>query len=380
MINVPIEPRITSYLHNKAVRNQIPLNGTFELTPLCNMNCRMCYVRLSKQDQEKMGRLRSVDEWLALAEKCKKAGMLYLLLTGGEPFLYPGFQQLVEQLHKMGFIISINSNGTMIDENVIAWLKHCPPVRINITLYGASDETYARLCRNPVGFTQVTKAIRLLRETGITMRINCSVTPYNCADLEPMINFCKTNGLLIAPTAYMFPPLRKDPGMIGQNDRFSPQEAAYYQGKTEQLLIGDDRFMQKVSDDELDGLYTDLEDDCLGSEGEGLRCRAGKSSFWVTWNGKVLPCGMFPATSEYKNAFEEDFAECWKTVLKVTGSIRLPAKCAVCRLKNKCRACAAMVLTESGNFTDVPVYRCEMAHLYHQECLKIVEEIKSGAK
>ena len=45
---------ITKYLMAKAVRQKIPLSGIFELTPLCNMNCRMCYVRMNREEQEKI--------------------------------------------------------------------------------------------------------------------------------------------------------------------------------------------------------------------------------------------------------------------------------------------------------------------------------------
>ena len=134
--------------------------------------------------------------------------------------------QIQNGLHQMGLLISINSNGTLIDESVVRWLKETPPVRINITLYGASDETYGRLCRNPQGFTQVTRAIRLLGEAGITVKLNCSLTPHNAADLEGIFAFAKEEGLLVQATSYMFPPLRRDPSQVGCNDRFTPQEAA----------------------------------------------------------------------------------------------------------------------------------------------------------
>ena len=117
MIQIPLEPAITEYLHRKASASRIPLSGTFELTPVCNMNCRMCYVRMSHQQQQAIRPLRSAAEWLSLAEEAKKHGLLYLLLTGGEPFLHPEFRQILTGLQKMGFVISINSNGTLIDED-----------------------------------------------------------------------------------------------------------------------------------------------------------------------------------------------------------------------------------------------------------------------
>ncbi|MDI9241819.1 radical SAM protein [Ruminococcus sp. YH-rum2234] len=158
---------------------------------MCNMDCRMCYVRMSRQQQEAICPLRTAQEWLALGEEAKKRGMLYLLLTGGEPFSRPDFREILSGLHRMGFIISINSNGTLIDEEVVEWLKKTPPTRVNLTLYGASNETYVRLCRNPNGFTQVIRAIHLLKEAGITVKLNRSLTPYNARDLEKIIDFAK---------------------------------------------------------------------------------------------------------------------------------------------------------------------------------------------
>jgi len=372
----PVEARITQYLHSKASRSKTPLNGTFELTPLCNMNCRMCYVRLTKEQQESIGPLHTVDEWIALAEQAKEEGMLYLLLTGGEPFLYPDFKRLVETLHRMGLVLSINSNATMINEETVDWLKKSPPSRMNITLYGASDETYERLCRNPKGFTQATRAVEMLKEAGITVRINCSVTPYNYKDVPAIIQFCKEHKLVFVPTAYMFPPLRKDISKIGQNDRFEPEEAASIQAAMEYLMDGPERFVKRVKDRDMKGLVLDPEEDCLDAEGTGLNCRAGKCAFWVTWYGRMIPCGMMPVTEPYLNVFENSFRTCWQTVVETAGQIRLPGKCSTCKLKELCRPCGAMAVTETGYFDQIPGYRCRMAHAYPGACLKIVREIQ----
>lgn len=374
MINIPIEPEITEYLHRKATRLRIPLNGTFELTPLCNMDCRMCYVRMSKEQQESVRPLITAKEWLELGQTAKENGMIYLLLTGGEPFLRPDFQEIFQGLHRMGFIISINSNGTMIDEKTIEWLKQTPPIRINMTLYGASDETYGRLCGNPKGFTQVTKAIRLLKEAGITVKLNCSVTPYNAHDLEAMFAFAKKEGLLIQATSYMFPPLRKSKEMIGKNDRFTPEEAARYSAEIEVLTGGEERFLERMKTGDWSSVSMDSTEDCQELEGEGIRCRAGRCSFWITWDGRMLPCGMLVA-DKAPDVFEWDFAKAWEYTMQQAEMIRLPGKCTGCELKEKCRACAAMVLTESGNYCDVPQYRCKMSKCYPGACKELEKRL-----
>jgi len=374
MIRIPVEAPVTEYLHSKAARLGIPLSGTFELTPCCNMACKMCYVRMTKEEQESITPLHSAEEWLALGREARDHGMLYLLLTGGEPFLHPDFRQIFQGLHRMGLLLSINSNGTLIDKETVAWLKETPPNRINITLYGASDETYAHLCGNPKGFTQTVRAIHLLKKAGISVRINCSLTPHNAADAEGIFAFAKENGLLIQGTSYMFPPLRRDETMVGQNDRFTPYEAAYYSAKIACLQNGEDWFLARLEKG-LPPIPGDL-DDCADLEGtgEGIRCRAGKCSFWVTWTGEFMACGMMPESSQ--NVFDVGVQKAWENARSCAGAIRLPAKCAVCPARDNCKACAAMVYTESGNYHTVPEYRCAMTQAYPEACLQLADEIR----
>ena len=375
MIQIPVEPPVTEYLFRKATKERIPLGGTFELTPVCNMDCRMCYVKMSRQQQEAIRPLIKAEEWLKLAEEAKEQGLLYLLLTGGEPFGRRDFREILSGLHKMGLILTVNSNGTLIDEETVEWLVRTPPVRINITLYGASDETYERLCRNPKGFTQVTKALRLLKDAGITVKLNCSLTPYNADDLEEIMAFARREELVIQATAYMFPPTRRDVSMIGRNERFTPQEAAYYSAKIEKELGGTERFLKKAETLDFGSIPSD-EDICGDSEGEEIRCRAGKSNFWVTWDGRMLPCGMLP--DEGVDLSVTGFAEAWKQITGKTAAIRLPVKCRNCSLKERCKICAAMTVTESGRYDRVPEYRCRMAQEYPKVFFRIAEEIKAG--
>lgn len=375
MVPIPVEPRITQYLHAKAARQGVPLSGSFELTPCCNMACKMCYVRMTKAEQEARSPLGTSQEWIELGRTAKGRGMLYLLLTGGEPFLRPDFREIFQSLHAMGLILSINSNGTLIDEETVAWLKKTPPSRVNVTLYGASDETYGRLCGNPKGYTQATKAIRLLKAAGISVKINCSLTPDNAADAEGIFAFAKAEGLIVQATSYMFPPLRRDETMVGVNDRFTPEEASYHAARIVRLMNGDGPFLERMKQ----GLPpVPEESDLCVDAGEGIRCRAGKSSFWVAWDGSFLPCGMMPVQGA-PNVFAEGFDKAWEYARCYAGSIRLPAKCSGCEARDSCKACAAMVYTESGNFSEVPQYRCAMTKAYPDACRRVAQEIRNSS-
>ena len=114
-----VEPRLSTYLHAKACRNGTSLAGNFELTARCNFDCKMCYVHLSAQEQQRRGREVTADEWLTIAEAARRQGMLFLLLTGGEPLLRSDFRYLLTELKKMGLLVSVNSNGSLIDKD---WL------------------------------------------------------------------------------------------------------------------------------------------------------------------------------------------------------------------------------------------------------------------
>lgn len=192
------EAPLTELLLQKACTERRPLSGTFELSPVCNFSCRMCYVRKTQKEVDSSPRpLLTLDQWLDIANQARKEGMLYLLLTGGEPLLWPDFWELYEKLIRMGFLISINTNGSLIDDAAIEKFRKLPPVRINITLYGASDKTYETLCRAKNVFSKVDHAITGLKKAGISVKLNCSLTPYNAGDLEAMLSYAQERSLLI---------------------------------------------------------------------------------------------------------------------------------------------------------------------------------------
>ena len=63
MSNVTIHyAKVAEYIGMKTRLLKVPFSGTFELTPLCNMNCRMCYIRMTPEEMKKVGRELSVEE------------------------------------------------------------------------------------------------------------------------------------------------------------------------------------------------------------------------------------------------------------------------------------------------------------------------------
>lgn len=348
---------IENLLYPKAEKNNIPLSGTFELSPLCNFNCRMCYIKMSAEEMKKHQKeAMTLEKWKEIADQVQNEGMLYLLLTGGEPFLWPDFWELYAYLMKLGFVISINTNASLINDKVIARLCENPPCRINITLYGASEETYERLCGNGMGYAGTMRAIKALKAAGILVKLNASLTPYNAQDLEKIVQFAKENELLLDVTPYMFPPIRKNPDSVGENDRFTAEETAYWQIRKMQLQMDEKtyvEYLKAIRDNMIDpsGLCREVEDG-------NVLCRAGRTSFWITWNGKMTPCGMLNCPEV--DLREYSFQDAWKKIVSETEKMRVSGVCKSCRNHKVCHSCAAVAYTETGAFNGIPEYMCRM--------------------
>ena len=350
---------LTELLYRKASGRLLPLSGTFELTPVCNFACRMCYVRMTPGQVKCHSRpILTLEDWRRIAREAREQGMLYLLLTGGEPFLWPDFRTLYEELVDMGFLISINTNGSLIDADTIRWLRRRPPKRINITLYGASDATYERLCLARGVFDRVDQAIRGLKEAGINVKLNCSLTPHNEADLDRMLDYAEQNDVVIDVTSYMFPPIRRDESSVGTNEsRFTPEQAAAYRLKVYRRQSGPENY-QTLLQNILNGYVEPpgLDEGCVDPVDGRIRCRAGKASFWITWDGWMTPCGLMPEPRV--DLMQTDFAAAWARLAQISGALRLSGVCDTCPNVRVCHPCAAMAVAETGSAAGIPQYLC----------------------
>ena len=114
------------YLFAKASGSGTPLAGTFELTSRCNLDCRMCYIHRRENDAEAAANEMSTEWWLSLARKAQSMGMLTLLITGGEPLLRADFEEIYRACHKLGLLLQVNPNGTLINEERCSSLNSIP--------------------------------------------------------------------------------------------------------------------------------------------------------------------------------------------------------------------------------------------------------------
>lgn len=91
---------------------------SFTLTNLCNLRCRMCgqwseegYISNRVKNPRSIMKL---EVWKKLVDEISNYKIRFILIRGGEPFLFPGIIDLLEYIKSKGIFISIDTNGTVL--------------------------------------------------------------------------------------------------------------------------------------------------------------------------------------------------------------------------------------------------------------------------
>lgn len=327
----------------KARETGTPAFGTFELTPLCNFNCKMCYVHLSPERMAQMGRLRTAAEWVDVADQAQQMGMVGVTLTGGEVLTRPDFKEIYTGITDLGLIVSVLSNASLVDEGIVDLFCRRPPAYLRFTLYGASNETYERLCGVPDGFDRVMRGLRLLREAGVDFMLSFTETSLNIDDFDDVLRIADELGTAIVAGTEIVSAVRG-----AQNDadalrtdrpRFPPERATGgkpaarpYRPAQATGAPGDDAF---------------------------LKCKSYRNSFWIDWNGNMEACTFMSSCAA--KPFDTGFAQAWESLLDKLSQIRLPEKCVGCSYREFCFSCPGIREAESCSAEVICERLCDKA-------------------
>lgn len=339
MNDCALSPDLPLALKAYAKDNRIPLSATFELTPFCNFSCVMCYVRLNSQQAKEQGELLTAEQWLDIARQAKEMGTLYVVLTGGEPLARPDFWEIYSRLNKMGFLISVLSNGSLIDEAAMEKFRlYGMPYSVKLTLYGASDETYKKVCSSNDGFTKIRKAVALLKAAGVPLSMTATVVRENADDLQAIYQAAREWGVPLQHTVSVVKSAR---GAVNS---------------AEKSRFMFDEFVDELTLEKLEkNKFPPLESPFAWCSGYG-------SSFWLTWNGHLQLCSFM--NGPYSD-INKGLAEAWQELNVKLESLKSPAECSECEYSEFCQRCPGILCAESGSAERAVPSLCETArHLY----------------
>ena len=247
-------------------------------------------------------------------------------------------------------VLTLNTNGTLIDGDWADFFSRYPPRRVNITLYGADEGAYERLCRSPGGFARTMDGIRRLRAGGVAVKLNGSVTRENRADMAAIYRLGRELDVPVHMDTYMLPGLHERDLPFHRQARLTPEDAARAELEMLRNELEPEAFRQHVRT-------------VLAQVGQTetlwpgqITCMAGNCSFAIGWRGEMRPCVTFdqPAVPVFETGFEAG----WEKISRAAKALPLHEDCTRCPLRPACKTCPASAYLETGRYDGKPEYLC----------------------
>lgn len=340
-------------IHERYFGKRAPVEVSIEVTRRCPLECLHCYNNLPMGDSAARSQELRFDEHCRLLDELVQAGCLWILYTGGEIFARPDFLDIYTEAKKRGFLITLFTNGTLITQRVADHLAEWRPFAIEITLYGATRETYEALTQIPGSYDRCMRGIRLLLERNLPLKLKTVPTTVNQHEVYAMQRMAEEE----FGVEFKFDPLvnpRIDCSQSPLAVRLSPEEAVALE------------FFDPRREEEYRRL---AEMDCTRSKSEKTdagtvyACGGGHRGCAIDPAGKMTICVL-----SHREGYDwraGSFREGWEGPLReIRSRERKKATiCTNCRIQSLCSMCAANGELESGDAEKPVDFLCRVAHL-----------------
>ena len=311
--------------YNDLFSNRKLISATIEIINTCNFKCIHCYNQGLKHE------CLNYDFFIDIIDQLMEMGLQNVTLTGGEPTLHKDFAKIYNYCYDKGLKITLFSNGFYLN-NFLELFKTKKPDKIEISIYGANNNTYYNITGVERAFDKVINNIKVLKDNKINVHAKSVIMQQNYTDYEGILKI--VNQLNIQYRTDLSILKSKN---FSNNQKFTKlTNKQYYQmmdklknKKSEEWINSETRnFINKS-----DMLYT---------------CGAGRISLFVGSNGGVRLCN-FAEFSEL-NAKEYSIINIWKSFEKYLNKKKdLNSKCGRCKYKNTCTNCPVTTYMEYKN-------------------------------
>jgi len=250
---------------------------------------------------------------------------------------------LLNYLNTKNFIVSIITNGTLINQKHLDILKKMKSVKLYVSLLAPVEKECDRLTGVKGSFRRIMRSVIRIMEQGINLDVSVTLTHEN-------IKYYKE-----------FHELERK---IGRNFRYSI-------GADPKFDALEDNLEYSLTEDDL-SLLPHYFPENLFSAGEAL-CGAGCSQFYIANNGDLYPCFKFRLNMG--NILEKDFKELWndrnnvEAVRKALSRSDPNPGCTDCQYAETCFYCPGIAYQfknyKNGKF--MPYYCSRAKELYYSK-------------
>jgi radical SAM protein with 4Fe4S-binding SPASM domain len=329
-------------LQRRLRRHAVPVSGSIEPTRRCNLRCRHCYLG----DERSSPARPELDTpaWLRLIDEAAGAGLIDLVITGGEPLLRPDFARLYTHAKDCGLRVVVFTNATLIDERVAGLLRDLPPLAVEASIYGATEATHELVTGVPGSFRRCREGLERLAAAGVGLALKTVLMTLNLHEAAGMERIAAGLGARWRFDAAIFPRLDGDRAPLAL--RVPPAAAAA-------LDIADAEHARRWR-----ACYDAGR--ALPATTQLYSCGAGVTGFHIDPAGTLLPCLMSrrPAAA----LTETGFAAGWRAI--VAGVAALHAhpgyRCSACEMRAICGLCPPFFELEGGALEHPSPYLCEL--------------------
>jgi radical SAM protein with 4Fe4S-binding SPASM domain len=352
-MNTETYAKFSRGIHERYFGRRAAVEVSIEVTRRCPLECRHCYNNLPMGDAGARASELTFEEHCRLLDELVAAGCLWILYTGGEIFARRDFLDIYTEAKRRGFLVTLFTNGTLITPRVADHLAEWRPFAIEITLYGATRETYEALTRIPGSYDRCLRGIRLLLERGLPLKLKTVPTTINQHEVYAMKRMAEEE----FGVEFKFDPLvspRIDCSQSPLAVRLSPEEAVALE----------------FFDPQREGEYRRLAEmdrirpaDAKQIQKNVYGCGGGHRGCAVDPGGKMTICVL--SHREGYDWRSGNFREGWEGPLQEIRSRerQRATKCTHCQIQSLCSMCPANGELESGDAETPVEFLCQVAHL-----------------
>ena len=352
-----------------------PINATFELTVRCNLRCKMCLFRHDDSENVVIAKKELTSkQWISLAEQAAEMGTGGILITGGEPMLRSDFCEIYENIYRLGFMISLYTNATLVTPEIMEVLRKYPPHKIGISIYGASAETYKKICGNADAFERMLEGSRQLCSLPSVVDFRTTIIYDNLCDSRAIDKLVKEEfgeKHSVSQTRMVMKAVRGGCADV-ESCRLSPEDNVKLSLQRSIDILKErigDGFDEKNIRVRQENLKKNT--DCgssLEKKYSLFGCSGGMSVYAVTWDGKLQACQVLGAF--YTDAVKLGLREAWESFPLAVELPKVSEKCLNCKSKEICQSCYALRYAETGDISGCPEYACADSEVMDSFILK----------
>lgn len=333
-----------------------------DITQACTERCVHCYVPEFNPLFLPYNKCRDV------VDEFRDMGGLMLGISGGECMLHPDFKKIVAYAREKDLIVSILSNLTLCDDEMVNFLKD-QQTFVQVSLYSMNPKVHDCITQRNGSWVKTKAAIEKLHDEDVPVRISCPTMRQNFKEYLDVLKYAESLDIPAQTDFIMMAKSNHDTSNL--NNRLTLDQTK----SLLEMIIGDELPVESEYFDpkHKSNLKTPEE------RAEEPLCGAGVDKLCLNANGNYYPCSGFQDYS-VGNCFNQDLRDVWDNSpqLKYIRGLRgkdIP-KCVHCDNRNYCSMCLVRNFNETGDMLKVADHFCKVAELnkevvnaYHQRII-----------